>query len=120
MARGGGAVVLLLALAAGAAGCGGPEKNLEESREALRSWTATVDALDAGWRGRLLPRAFAKTALDAGDREVGKEIRRLGKTAKKLPAARAEAAAAASLRRRIASLRGAVERGERAPGGSGR
>ena len=115
MRRGLAAGALLLAVAA-LAGCGNPEEDLEESRQALRSWTATVEELSRGWTRSLLPAAYVKTALEASDEEVLKESRKLEKTAKRLPRAGEAIGRAAALRERIARLREAVARHDRAAG----
>ena len=113
MRRRAAAGILLLCAAAAGGGCSDPSKELSDSREALRSWSATVDTIAAGWSDRLLPRRFAKTALQAAADELRKESRNLRETEKKLPAAAAELQRATELEARVSRLRDAVERGAR-------
>ena len=103
--------VVLLAAAGGLA-CGTPQKELEESRRALRSWSATVAELRDGWDRRLLPSRFVLTALDAADEEIEKTSKKLRKTAAKLPAAGSALSEAAELEQESSRLRQIVNGGQ--------
>jgi hypothetical protein len=104
------ASVGLLLFAFGAVACSNPGKQLEESRRAISSWKATLDALDQARSAGEVSKPFTRRTLETAEQELAKLSQKLEKTAQKMPEARSLVEQASALRERAARWRATVER----------
>jgi hypothetical protein len=111
-AYGPGTVAAIVGLAL--AGCTSPQRKLTEGAEAALSWSATVHEVARQWTGRLVPTAFAKTALRAAQQSLEQERTTLAASTKDLadPKIAGAAALMGSMSAAVSRMAQAVEEGD--------
>jgi hypothetical protein len=92
--RGYGPRALTVILGLALAGCSSPQRKLTQGSEAALSWSATVHEVVRQWTGRLVPTAFAKTALQAAQQSLEQERTTLAASPKDMADEKIAAAAA--------------------------
>ncbi len=102
--------LVFLALGLAASACRNEEKKLAESRQKVRSWTATVRFASSKWNAGELPDPYVRVLGKAAEKAVDGEQRKLQKSAS--PGAAEAAGEARTVITEIAALQEQSRKGK--------